>query len=196
MHDMMDKHGYVFSPYNPYEIIRNKYISYAEIMKLKMFEDCFEKLYNSERFKYSLELLVRYFDSPFEMYEKISLYFDEKKLTFQSISSKNLYNLLYEFAEEIINEDNLDQLGEKLLLDYYCSEKSEIIPLALKKYVPLNKQTSALTKTLLHEKNLHREKTLIVRYIRDKAYLMDYAKKHPVTGRYSVIDAFHIDIER
>lgn len=196
MNETIQKHEFVFSDFNPYEIIKNKYISYSDILHLKKFEDCFEKVYNSQRFTHTLKELVKKFETPFDMYEKLTLFIDEKDLTFQSISGKNLFNLLYDFYKEKIGNNGLDEIGKNLLFDFYTCEKSEVIPLTLKKYVPLNKQVNALTKTILHQKNLHKEKSVAIRYIYDTAYIIDYRKKHPVTGKYAVIEVLSVDIER
>lgn len=182
LNDLIEKHGYVFTSYPPYEILRNSYISYGEIQKLKEVEDVLEKYYNSGRFVLSLEALGKYFETPFEMYEKIAEFFKEKSLTFSSVSSKKLYDLLNEFSQK-----NEADISEILLTDFHLSENSEIPPESLKNLVPLNKFSHPAAVRLLKGEGLSREKKVFAKFINNRALIIDYGSKNPVDGRFRLL---------
>lgn len=179
LNDMIEKHGYIFSPNPPYEIVSNKYLTSFEILFLKKFEDVFEKLFNSGRFVLSLNFLEKYFKNPYEMFEKITKFFEEKNLIFSSVSSKTLYCFLHKFFVEFCQE-NSKEFDELLLLDYYCSERSEQIPIDLKYLTSHQKELKEELSKTVSDKNKNS-----VRLIGDKAYIFNYESKDPVNERYS-----------
>lgn len=182
LNDIAEKHGYKFTSYPPYEILKNKYISYDEIEHLKEIEDVLEKYYNSGRFIFSLKELENYFESPFDFYEKIAEFFKEKNLTFASVSSKKLYDLLNEFSKK----NNCD-ISEILLRDFYLSENSEIPPESLKSLVPLNKFANPASVKLMKKEGLSREKKIHARFIGNNALIIDYGRKNSVDGRFNLL---------
>ncbi|MDL2280684.1 B12-binding domain-containing radical SAM protein [Selenomonadales bacterium OttesenSCG-928-I06] len=94
------KHEYVFLDYAPYEVLANKYISYDEIRKLKILEKVFNLVYNSSNFKYSLNWLVLQEKSPFEFYEKLALFWEERDWQFVGHKAESVYYNLYLFCAE------------------------------------------------------------------------------------------------
>ena len=127
--------------------------------------------------------LERYFQNPFEMFEKITEFFGEKNLSFVSVSTREIYNLLHTFFEEKISADT-KTFDEFLLSDFYFSEKSELVPEKLKYLLPPHKVIAEKSSQILHEKNLHRIKGVTVRFISDKIFIVDYSKRGPVIPRF------------
>lgn len=186
MNNLTAKHGYVFSSYPPYEIIKNNCITYDEILKLKQIEDIVERFYNSQRFTLSLEAVENQFDSAFDFYEKLSCFFEEKGLTFTSISTRKLYDFLKEFFQK----NNINFREETLLLDYYLSEKSEQLPSSLR-HLNINSQkkhnaVNEITKKYSPKNN----KLIFGKFINNTLYLIDYSQKDWVTGRYKILQKF------
>lgn len=182
LNNLAEKHGYIFSSYSPYEILKNKYISYEELQSLKEVEDTLERFYNSGRFLLSLPLVEKVFNSPFEMYKALSDFLKRKGLLFNGISTKKLYDILNEFALSY----SLD-LSEALLEDFYLSENSEVVPESLKKLVPLNKIARPVSSEILHSLDLAREKRIFVKFIGNTALVIDYSSKSPVDSRFRLI---------
>lgn len=109
---------YKYTSYPPYEVLENRYISYGEILTLKGIEDLLEKYYNSHRFRYSLDYLVRYFDdNPFKFFESFNRYWEERDYHVISHSLIRLYEILLEFVEQLPNIDK-DLLKEIIKFDY------------------------------------------------------------------------------
>ena len=184
MVEISKEFNFVFSPYSPYEILSNKDFSHDDILFLKKFEDVFEKIYNSQRFILSINELEKYFENPFEMFEKISEYFKEKNLSFVSVSTKEIYNLLHGFFKEKINSEteNFDKL---LLSDFYFSEKSELVPMSLRYLTPDTKTAVEKSSAIFRSLELQKQRGLIVRFIGDQTFIVDYSKRSKITSRFS-----------
>ncbi len=182
LNTLIEKHSYSFAQYSPYEILKNKYISYDEIKQLKEVEDALEKFYNSGRFVYSLKELEKKFASPFEMFRKIADYMNENSLLFTGVSTKKLYDALCDFS----GKNGVD-ISQTLLRDFYLSENSEIVPESLKHLVPMNKFTRPEASKILHEINLAKEKKIFVKFINNTALVIDYDNKNPVDSRFTLI---------
>lgn len=176
---MLGKHGYVFSEYPPYEIIGNKYISYSELADLKKVEDVLERFYNSNRFRRSLSEIEKLFSSPYEMFAFLADEFEKRKLTFKSVSTKLLYDLLSELFKD--KTENLDKI---LLLDFYTSEKSELVPSGLRYLANTKEKLAAFSGAESQRGN----KKAHVKFIGNDAYIMDYSKRSPVDGSFEIAE--------
>lgn len=184
MEKISKNYGFVFSPFAPYEILSNKDLSHGDVLFLKRFEDVFEKIYNSQRFNLSLKELENFFEEPFGMFEKITEFFEEKALSFVSVSTREIFNTLHRFFKEKISEDT-KSFDEKLLCDFYFSEKSEIIPEELKYLLPPHKVMGERSSSILRSLNLQKEKGLAVRFVSDKIFIVNYSQKGTVVPRFS-----------
>lgn len=111
--------GSTFTDEPPYEIISSDAMSYDDILKLKDIEDVLEKYYNSGTFSKTVEYFIsKYFsDSPYEFFAELAEYFTEKGFAGQSISRKNLYEILNGFAKEKL----MDTDAESRIIFDYCT---------------------------------------------------------------------------
>ncbi len=188
LNNLIEKHSFVFASYSPYEILKNKYLSFNEIQKLKEVEDALEKFYNSNRFILSLEKIEKLFKNPYDIYESLAEFLKEKNMIFSGISTKKLYDILNEFSQKFGAE-----IKEDLLLDFYLSENSEVLPNSLKDLVGLNKFTREKSSEILHELNLQKEKKIFVKFIKNKAYIIDYSQRNSVNSRFSLLKEIEVD---
>jgi len=108
---------YIYIDYPPYEILSNTFISFDQISYLKKFETVFESLYNSKKFIESIKYIETKFSNYYEMYEYITNYFIENKLTDRKIS----YDEIYESLIKIFNNDTI--LSQTLTYDYSSNFK-------------------------------------------------------------------------
>ena len=134
-----DKYGYKFRNYPPYEVLSNSYLSYDEISKLKDMEDMVERFFNSGRFVRTLDYLINgFFSSPFSFYEKLSEYFKESGYFKRSLSSRDLYTVILNFARE--NELGIDIkiINELLKFDFLVSNNTNNLPKGLVRNMDLN----------------------------------------------------------
>ncbi len=113
----LDTAGSEFTDEPPYEVIKSDAMSFGEILLLKDIEDVLEKYYNSGDFTNAIEYLIKELnqDSPFDFFADLAEYFRKKDLFSRSLSKKNLYELLNNYAyEKGIGE----KVQQKIIFDY------------------------------------------------------------------------------
>ncbi|SNY15569.1 Radical SAM superfamily enzyme YgiQ, UPF0313 family [Orenia metallireducens] len=109
------EYEYIYTPMPPYEVLANKKISYSQMLKLKMIEEVLETFGNSHHFDYSVEFIEKnFYESPFDMYESLAEFWEQKGYYRYSHKLESLYEYLQEFYQE------------------YCQDKEEIFNEILK----------------------------------------------------------------
>lgn len=70
----VEKHGYSYRSYPPYEVLKNRYMSYADIDHLRAVENVLDRFYNTGRFRYSMEYLydTAYTGRGYDLFEDLS----------------------------------------------------------------------------------------------------------------------------
>lgn len=132
MYDEVEKYNYKYYSKPPYEVFSNKFISFGELVKLKNLEKMLDYYYNSEKFSYTCDFVIKNnFDSAFTFFEKIADYYDKKGYLKISHKEVALFNILYDFYVEN-NLKDLDIFVEFLKYDYLALEKPGSYPEWLK----------------------------------------------------------------
>jgi radical SAM superfamily enzyme YgiQ (UPF0313 family) len=143
------KWGMVYSPYPPYEILKNKDISYEELIVLKKVEEMVDKYYNSGNFNNILKYLLPNFESAFDFFLKLSEFFDEEGYFHRNISGVDYYRIFINFCEKVLKK-NCEVLKDIIKFDYLSSNKKNWIPDFLEKKV--SKDEEKKIKQLLIDK--------------------------------------------
>ncbi len=92
-------HGYVFMDSAPYEVLANNYISYAEIRRLKIFEEMFNQIYNSGRFPATLAWLAATGGGgAFAFYEQLARFWEAHDLHLAAHSARTAARQLAAFC--------------------------------------------------------------------------------------------------
>lgn len=128
MYDEAQKYGYKYYSKPPYEVFSNQFISFGELVKLKNLEKMLDYYYNSEKFKYSCDFVIKNnYESAFTFFEKIAEYYD--KMGYLKVSHKEvaIFNILYDFYVENKLKD-LDIFVEFLKYDYLNLGKPGLYP--------------------------------------------------------------------
>lgn len=132
MYDEVEKYNYKYYSKPPYEVFSNKFISFGELVKLKNLEKMLDYYYNSEKFSYTCDFVIKNnFDTPFTFFEKIADYYDKKGYLKISHKEVALFNILYDFYVEN-NLKDLDIFVEFLKYDYLALGKPGSYPEWLK----------------------------------------------------------------
>lgn len=132
MYDEVEKYQYKYYSKPPYEVFSNKFISFGELVKLKNLEKMLDYYYNSEKFSYTCDFVIKNnFDSAFTFFEKIADYYDKKGYLKISHKEVALFNILYDFYVEN-NLKDLDIFVEFLKYDYLALGKPGLYPEWLK----------------------------------------------------------------
>lgn len=101
MYDEIEKYEYKYFSKPPYEVFSNRFISFADIIKLKNFEKILDYYYNSEKFSMSVKYIIkRYYKGSFDFYEEIAAYYDKKGYLKVSHKETALFDILHNFYIE------------------------------------------------------------------------------------------------
>ena len=110
----------VYLEHPPYEILTNRFLSYAEIRQLKQMEEVFNQTYNSGRFSQTLTYLVKVFaGDAFLFYNELTLWWEAKGLLGSSHGPDQVLACLREFAERFTQEQQI-WIAELLKFDAIC----------------------------------------------------------------------------
>lgn len=115
------RYGYRYTEKPPYEVLCNDFMSYSDILLLKGVEEVFEKYYNSGVFSLSMEYLLSKYNSPFDFFKELWLYYSGNGCNNVGQSRNSLYEILSHFCD-----DNL--FLDILKLDYFINNKGANTP--------------------------------------------------------------------
>lgn len=174
MHEMRDKFPCVYNTEPPYEVLKTPWLSKDELFALHSLEGALDKIYNSGRFKRTIDYLLNFY-SPFELFYEFG-----KENVNPKISLDEYTKLIYDFFSR---QKGIDAgvLRDKMVCDRLATNSSGILPSVLQ----------------IRDKNLKKYKNIIPKRIGVKtgfAYLYTenslvyayYDNKNPVTGEYSL----------
>ena len=127
MREEAERYGMEFSPYPPYEILKTDKITYEELLKLKKVEEMVDKYYNSQKFKLIIGYFEDKFDSPFEFYYSLGLFFDNRGYFNKNIGNIEYYKVFLDFNNEILKNDN-KIVNEIVKFNYLLYNKNRGLP--------------------------------------------------------------------
>ena len=127
MHEMAEDYGLVYMDKPPYEVLYTKWLSYAEVCRLKRVEEMVELYYNSNQFTHTLPMLLKAFPTPFALYEALADYYEENGLFVETPSRIYRYRVLLDFAIRWDGEKEA-LYRELLTFDLYLRENLKSRP--------------------------------------------------------------------
>ncbi len=182
MMEMTEEYKILYKDREPYEVLSTAWLTYAEILRLKMVESMVEVYYNSGQFKNTLVFLEGYFKDPFQMYEKLGRFYEKNGYSEISHSRMRRYEILVEFAGEH-SEIPFGKLSDVMLLDLYLRENLKSRPA----FAPDQKPYERLIWTYRKEKKI--PKTAHIEVFRNgKIGLFDYTDRDPLTNNARLTD--------
>lgn len=129
MMEMAESYGLLFQSEPPYEVLSTKWLSYSELLKLKAVEEMVEVYYNSRQFVFTMEQLLDEFDTPFQMYEELSHYYEDRGLFGVSHNRLARYENLYDFINGIADrKETAGSYRNLLVYDLYLRENMKSRP--------------------------------------------------------------------
>lgn len=127
MEQQKESYGLVYQSRPPYEVLYTNWISYEDILELKMVEEMVEVYYNSGQFLYTLRQLEKEFDSPYQMFYELGRYYEKHQLHMVNHSRVRRYEILLEFiCTKGVSDEQLYR--ELLVFDFYLREKAKSRP--------------------------------------------------------------------
>lgn len=211
MHENAKEYGLSYTEEPPYEVLFTKWISYAELRRLKAVEEMVELYYNSCQFRNTLLLLEPKFPDYYSMYDRLAAFYRECGYGIQNPSRIRRYEILLSFAEAIQEREKksgmaagdfdgawLLSVKEALTLDLYLRENLKSRPSFCK---DLSGEKEAIRAFYRQEAETHRFLPAYTVYdakqlsrmthlepIGGKWLLFDYAARDPLTGDASTTE--------
>ena len=182
MMEMTGEYQILYKDREPYEVLSTAWLTYGEILGLKMVESMVEVYYNSGQFKHTLVFLEQYFEDPFRMYEALGRFYEKKGYSEIFHSRMRRYEILMEFAGEQ-KEIPLEVLSDVMLLDLYLRENLKSRPSFASDQKPYERLIWDYRKAEKIPKTAH------IEVFRDgKTILFDYTDRDPLTNNARLTD--------
>lgn len=168
-------YGIVYKEKEPYEVLSTNWLTYGEVLKLKMVESMVEVYYNSGQFWHTLEYLVPFEKDAFTFYEKLGSFYEKKGYSEISHSRMRRYEILLEYLQEETDVP-AEVAAQKMLYDLYLREKLKKRPV----FAPDQKQYE--TAVWNYRKNNQVSKTAHIEVFENgTVILFDYEKRDPLS---------------
>ena len=168
-------YGIVYKEKEPYEVLSTNWLTYGEVLKLKMVESMVEVYYNSGQFWHTLEYLIPLEKDAFTFYEKLGSFYEKKGYSEISHSRMRRYEILLEYLQEETDVPT-EVAAQKMLYDLYLREKLKKRPA----FAPDQKQYE--TAVWNYRKNNQVSKTAHIEVFENgTVILFDYEKRDPLS---------------
>lgn len=121
MSEMAGLYGCCYQETEPYEVLFTRWLSYEDVLRLKLVEEMVEIYYNSGQFLKTLPAAIRVFESPFAFFQKLGNFYEEKGYMEISHTRIRRYEILMEFLKESAPE--MEEIFRELMVyDLYSRE--------------------------------------------------------------------------
>ena len=168
-------YGIVYKEKEPYEVLSTNWLTYGEVLKLKMVESMVEVYYNSGQFWHTLEYLGPFEKDAFTFYEKLGSFYEKKGYSEISYSRMRRYEILLEYLQEETDVPT-EVAAQKMLYDLYLREKLK------KRPVFASDQKQYETAVWNYRKNNQVSKTAHIEVFENgTVILFDYEKRDPLS---------------
>lgn len=127
MYENREKYELVYTSRPPYEVLRTKWLSYDEILKIKQVEEMLEVYYNSGQYPLSIRLLETFYDSAYAMFEALGAYYEEKGYFHISHTRIRRLEILLDFVR-IHFAEAIDCFEAAAVCDLYARENAKSRP--------------------------------------------------------------------
>ncbi len=167
-----DKYPCTFTAEPPYEVTSTPWLSADEITMLKKCEDAVDRLYNSGRFLFTLDYLIKNVGiKPFDLFNEFGNSVNGSKMRLSEYAEK-----VYEFFSDKCDKEIL---REKIFCDLLCCSSSVQIPEVLKIKDPLYKQ---IKKHFIE--NVDNGIKIAILYSENKVFAVNQSKGKNLHNRY------------
>ncbi|MDO4473355.1 MAG: B12-binding domain-containing radical SAM protein [Eubacteriales bacterium] len=192
MNENKDAYGLAYKNTPPYEVLYTKWLSYADVLRLKGVEEMVEVYYNSGQFSKTLPELEKRFEDCFGMYDALASYYEQNGYHLVNHTRAARYEILLSFVKENMPECE-QKIRELLTYDYYLRENAKNRPDFAGEYRIDKKElrefyeAEAASQTYLtgyenYDKNQLRRMTHLERFeTLGETVLFDYRKRNPLT---------------
>lgn len=127
MYEKREEYHITYRQHPPYEVLETKWITYDQVIKLKLVEEMVEVYYNSRQFEITTPLMEVLYPDIFSFFLKLGEYYDAKGYLKMNHSRIRRCEILLEFLAEEKKEPS-ELFEEALLFDLYYRENAKSRP--------------------------------------------------------------------
>ncbi len=159
----------------PYEVFSTRWMSYGEILLLKGVEEMVEIYHNSHQFEQTLRELLKRYESPFDFFHELAVYYEDRG--YHRINHSRMAR--YEILREFLKHQGWKELvfDQCMVYDLYAREHLKSRPAFAEDLSPYRGQLKAYEK--IYGKQVHVEVFLCED--RPCYVLFDYGRRDPLT---------------
>ena len=176
MYHEAQKYEILYKEKAPYEVLSTAWLSYEDILKLKMVESMVEVYYNSGQFRKTLSWIETFYQEMFSFYESLGAYYEEKGYEEISHSRLRRYEILLEFLKEK-TQLPVNTASQHMVYDLYLREKLKKRPVFAMDQKPYEASVRNYRKANKIPKTAHIEV-----FGDGSAVLFDYEARDPLTN--------------
>lgn len=196
MYEHQKEYGLVYQSNPPYEVMSTNWLTYEEVLKIKLVEEMLEVYYNSGQFEMTMKVLEQAYDNPFDMFLELGEYYEAHGLFAMNHSRIRRCEILLDFAREK-DAAHEEIYKETLTFDLYYRENMKTRPKWAPELAEFKEETRKYCKNgkmshiepFFYDMNLLLQKKSVEGYPtkREKQfYLFSYENKNPLTGQANV----------
>lgn len=202
MYEHASEYGLIYRTKPPYEVLASKWVSYDEMLEIRLVEEMLELHYNSGQFLTYLTVLEQRYASAFQMFLDMGHFYRSHGYLDCSHNRVRRTEIVLEFAESV-DAGHRVAYEEALIFDLYKIEKSKSRPIWARDLALEKKKTSAYLRAHgLEKKYCHLEKFnwLDARgTLRQKEQpmwlLFDYEVRDPLTNEAAFTEISEAEME-
>lgn len=196
MYEHREEYGLVYQSNPPYEVMATNWLSFEEVLKIKLVEEMLEVYYNSGQFEMTMKVLELAYENPFIMFLELGEYYEKHGLFVMNHSRIRRCEILLDFVrEKDLTHEEIYK--ETLTFDLYYRENMKTRPSwapslnefkgETRKYCRNGKLSHVEPfcwdmEMLLKNKTLQSYPQKKVRHF----YLFSYENRNPLTGQAEV----------
>ena len=193
MYEHAEEYGLIYRTKPPYEVLASKWVSYDEMLEIRLVEEMVELHYNSGQFLTYLGILERQYDSAFQMFLDMGHFYRKNGYLDCSHNRVRRTEIVLDFAVSVDSERR-EVYQEALIFDLYKIEKSKSRPLWAQNLALEKKKTSRYLRAHgMEKKYCHLEKFLSLdaegKYREDgeaQWFLFDYESRDPLMNEAAI----------
>lgn len=121
------EYGLIYRSRPPYEVLQTKWLSFDEMLRIKLVEEMLEVYYNSGQFEITMKLFDAVYEDSFDFFLRLGQFYEKKDYRDRNHSRIRRCEILLEF----IKEDGrfpVELAEESLLYDLYYRENCKSRP--------------------------------------------------------------------
>lgn len=194
MYEHQKEYGLIYRDQPPYEVMATNWLSYEELLEIKLVEEMLEVYYNSGQFELTVKALELITEDPFALYLELGRFYENRGFLAMSHSRMRRCEILLEFAAEKDGK-HLELYQETLTFDLYARENMKTRPVWApdqaeykefsRKYCKKGK-LSHLEPFWYDMEGIREQKTLVSypkKQEERQFYLFSYEERNPLTGQ-------------